>query len=105
MDIGVLGIYICLFIGLYFEVFLFISFLEKRPSQKTKTLPKRYPSTTIIIPCWNKAQTLAGTVHSLLEMQYPKDKFSIVIVDDGSTDDTLAAAMQFAQNPQVNIFH
>lgn len=105
MDIGVLGIYICLFIGLYFEVFLFISFLEKRPAQKTLTLPKHYPSTAIIIPCWNKAQTLAGTIYSLLAMEYPKDKLSIVIVDDGSTDDTLAAAMQFANNPQVTVFH
>ena len=105
MDIWVLGIYICLFIGLYFEVFLFISFLEKRPSQKTQTLPKNYPSTAIIIPCWNKAKTLSGTVHSLLEMQYPKNKLSILIVDDGSTDDTFAVAMQFAGNPQVTVFH
>ncbi|MDO8517870.1 MAG: glycosyltransferase [bacterium] len=65
----------------------------------------RYPGVAIIVPCWNKAQTLEGTVRSLLAIEYPKDKLSIVIVDDGSTDDTLRAAMQFAQNPQVKVFH
>ena len=104
MYIGALGLYVCLFMALYFEVFMLMSFLEKRPTKKTFTLPKRYPSTTIIVPCWNKATTLAATVHSLLALTYPKDKLSIVIVDDGSSDNTYETALQFKDNPQVTIF-
>ncbi len=103
MDIGALGVYTFIFIALYFEVFLIVSFLEQRPQKKTLTLPKRYPSVTVIIPCWNKEKTLKDTVLSLLALTYPKEKLSILIVDDGSTDGTLAAAQEFAENPQVRI--
>lgn len=104
MDIGTWGIYVCLFLALYFEVFLLISFFEKRPSRKTKTLPARYPSVAILVPCWNKGDTLAPTINSLLALEYPKDKLSVVIIDDGSTDNTFQAAQQFAHNPQVSIY-
>ena len=103
MDIGALGVYTFVFLALYFEVFLIISFLEQRPGKKTPTLPKRYPSVTIIVPCWNKEKTLGKTVESLLALTYPKEKLAILIVDDGSTDGTLAAAQAFTQNPQVKI--
>ena len=83
---------------------MLISFLEKRPEKKTPALPKRYPTVAIIIPCWNKAKTLAATVHSLLDLEYPKDKLSIVIVDDGSTDNTYETALQFKDEPRVTVF-
>jgi cellulose synthase/poly-beta-1,6-N-acetylglucosamine synthase-like glycosyltransferase len=104
MDIGTWGIYICLFLALYFEVFLLISFFEKRPSKKTKALPAYYPSVAILVPCWNKGATLAPTIDSLLALDYPKEKLSVVIIDDGSTDNTFEAAQAFANNPQVSIY-
>jgi cellulose synthase/poly-beta-1,6-N-acetylglucosamine synthase-like glycosyltransferase len=104
MDIGTLVVYVCLFLGLYFEVFLMISFFEKRPAEKTKTLPARYPSVAILVPCWNKGATLIPTVESLLSLDYPTDKLKVVIIDDGSTDNTLEAAHTFSTHPQVSIF-
>lgn len=104
MDVGALGVYAALFFALFFEVILLISFFEKRPEGKTKTLPTRYPTVAILVPCWNKGATLAPTVHSLLELEYPKDKLSIVIIDDGSTDNTWEAAQEFAHNPQVKLY-
>ena len=59
---------------------------------------------TIIVPAWNEGHTILGTVHSLLALDYPKDKLAVFIVDDGSTDDTLAVAKTFEGNPQVRIF-
>jgi cellulose synthase/poly-beta-1,6-N-acetylglucosamine synthase-like glycosyltransferase len=103
MEAGALGMYICLFAGLYFEVFLLISFLEKRPHAKTSNAPARYPSVAILVPCWNKAKTLGATITSLLKLDYPKDKLSILIIDDGSTDGTFMAAQEFAGHPQVRV--
>jgi cellulose synthase/poly-beta-1,6-N-acetylglucosamine synthase-like glycosyltransferase len=103
MTAGVYGVYLFLFLGLYFEVFLLITFFEKAPPQKTARRPKRYPSVSIIVPVWNEEKTLAGTIESLLAMEYPKDKLNIIIVNDGSTDNTVAVASQFADNPQVEI--
>jgi cellulose synthase/poly-beta-1,6-N-acetylglucosamine synthase-like glycosyltransferase len=58
---------------------------------------------TVLVPCWNKGDTLGATVESLLELEYPKEKLSILIIDDGSTDNTWQAAQQFAGHPQVSI--
>ncbi len=105
MDLGLYGIYLCLFLGLYFEVFLFISFFEKVPTAKTPSHPKRYPSVSMIVPCFNEEKTLAGTVESLLGMDYPKDKLEILIVDDGSSDQTQKIGEALAKtHPQVQFF-
>lgn len=96
MDAGALGIYMTLFLALYFEVFLMISFLEKRPSPKSKLLPRRYPTVSIIVPVWNEEKTLAGTLNSLLKLDYPKDKLDILVVNDGSTDKTPEVASAYA---------
>ena len=98
------GLYVCLFLALYFEVFMLISFVEKRPEKKTNTRPKHYPSVAILVPCWNKATTLPATIHSLLALDYPKEKLSIIIIDDGSVDNTYEVAMQFAHHPQITVY-
>jgi GT2 family glycosyltransferase len=46
------------------------------------------PSVTIIIPHWNKAEYLPICLNSLLEQSYPH--FEVVLVDNGSTDESLA---------------
>ncbi len=88
MDIGVYGIYLSLFLGLYFEVFLFVSFFEKLPPAKDTRAPTYFPTVSMIVPCFNEEKTLAGTVESLLAMEYPQDRLEITIVDDGSKDAT-----------------
>ena len=97
MDAGALGLYVCLFVALYFEVFLMISFFEKRPSKKDSYLPARYPSVSMLVPCFNEEKTLAGTIDSLLAMEYPKEKLEIVVIDDGSTDRTAEIAKRYEQ--------
>lgn len=100
--------YIFLFFSLYFEIFLLITYFEKRGLIKTEYLEmkeKNWPSTTVIVPCWNEGNTIIATVNSLLNMDYPKDKFNIMIVDDGSTDNTLKILEVFKNNPQIQIHH
>ncbi len=101
MDIGASGVYFFLFLALYFEVFLLISFFEKQPSKKTDARPSRYPTVSLIVPCYNEEKTLAATVESLLALDYPKEKLSVIIVDDGSTDGTPKIASLYANHPQV----
>jgi cellulose synthase/poly-beta-1,6-N-acetylglucosamine synthase-like glycosyltransferase len=57
----------------------------------------------IIVPCWNEETTIAGTVHSLLALEYPADKLQIILVDDGSTDGTPEAMRAFDAEPRVVI--
>ncbi len=97
MDVAALGVYAAIFLALFFEVFLLISFFEKRPSPMSAARPKRYPTTTIIVPCWNEGATIGGTIESLLALDYPKDMLNIMVVDDGSKDNTGAVAREYAE--------
>lgn len=45
---------------------------------------------SIIIPTYNRKEVLGLTIDSLLNQEYPKDKYEILIIDDGSLDDTEA---------------
>jgi len=106
MEFASYGVYICLFLALYFEVFLLISFLEKRPAKKTGTLPSRYPSVSMVVPCFNEDKTLAATITSLLNLEYPKDKLEVLVIDDGSTDNTRTIGEEMAaRHANVKYFY
>lgn len=102
-DWATLGVYGCLFAALYFEIFLFISFLEQRPDEKSKDRPLLYPTVSMLVPCWNEERTVGKTIESLLALDYPADKLEIVVIDDGSKDKTLAIAKTFEKYPQVKV--
>lgn len=101
-----------LFFALYFEVFLLVAFLERRTYPRdgeggdASPLPAlaHTPHVAIVIPCWNEAKTLGRTVESLLALAYPKDKLEVIVVDDGSTDDTYRKACAYAHDPRVRVF-
>lgn len=45
------------------------------------------PPLSIIVPCYNEAQTIVDNIKALLSLEY--GEFQLVIVNDGSKDDTL----------------
>ncbi len=84
-----------------------VTFLENRKKIVTrngKTQLSHYPPVTIMVPAWNEEKTLAKTVDSLFNLNYPKDKVKIFIVDDGSSDGTWELMQNFAAFPNVKIF-
>jgi cellulose synthase/poly-beta-1,6-N-acetylglucosamine synthase-like glycosyltransferase len=96
--------YIFTFLAIYVEVFFLVTYLERKSEIRPKLddrADRVYPAVTIIVPCWNEEKTVAGTVRSLLELDYPKEKLYITIVDDGSTDGTSAAVAEFASLPNI----
>lgn len=102
-DAIVLGI---IFISLFFQVFILITFFEKKenkPAKSKKSSPTLF-SVCMIVPVWNEEKTLRGTLESLLALNYPKDKLEILVVDDGSTDNTLSIARSFEHEPQIKVF-
>ncbi len=63
------------------------------------------PKVAIIVPCWNEESTIDGTVRSLLAMDYPKDRLQIILVNDGSTDNTKVVMDSYVGNPQIVVLH
>lgn len=77
---------------LYILVFWLLSFLDNREymkqESKKRTKLTRFPLVSVIIPAHNEENTIAGTIESVLKLNYPQDKVEIIIINDGSTDDT-----------------
>jgi len=97
--------YALLFIALYFEVFLLVSFLERRLAKRdAKVMLRDFPKAAIVVPCYNEEKGISSTLTSLLALDYPKDKFEILVINDGSTDKTLEIARSFEADPRVRIF-
>lgn len=44
------------------------------------------PSVTVIVPAFNSRSSLRGCLEALKNQRYPSERFSITVVDDGSTD-------------------
>jgi cellulose synthase/poly-beta-1,6-N-acetylglucosamine synthase-like glycosyltransferase len=87
------------------EIFFLITYFEMngKKNQTSDVGQKRFPSVSIIVPVWNEETTVLKTIFSLLKLNYPKDKLSILIVDDGSTDNTWKVVQRFARNKQVRL--
>ncbi len=54
------------------------------------------PQVSVLMPIWNGADCVAGTLDSLLAQTFTD--FEIVAVDDGSTDETLSILNTYASN-------
>lgn len=56
--------------------------------------PKRQeylPTVTLVIPAYNEEGAIEHTLVHALEIAYPRDKFQVIAVNDGSHDGTLSA--------------
>ncbi len=100
--------YVLTFLSVYVQVFFLITFLENRKKIIIRNGVIRlaeYPKVTVIVPSWNEEKTIYKTVRSLLNLNYPKDKLEIFLVDDGSTDKTWEIISGFSKYPNIKTFH
>lgn len=55
---------------------------------KVATKDDGLPFISVVIPVYNESEFIHNSVESIVLSDYPKDKIELVIIDDGSTDDT-----------------
>lgn len=58
---------------------------------------RRAPSISVIIPCYNGARFLQRAIATVQAQRYPRDRIQIVVVDDGSSDDSHRIACEMAE--------
>lgn len=71
---------------------------EKGFAERVRSIqeqPTALPEVSIVIPVMNRADELRRCLTSLTRLTYPQDKLQIIVVDDGSSDDSPAVALEF----------
>lgn len=77
----------------YQMIFTFLGYVYNQQSAREKSRLDQdnsiglYP-VSILIPAHNEALVIEQTLRSIGNMDYPKDHLEIIVVNDGSTDDT-----------------
>src|SRR5947207_13768315 len=57
------------------------------------------PQISVIIPVRNGATLLEGCLRSVLTQDHPRDRFDVLVVDNGSTDGSADVARRFGLSP------
>ncbi len=71
------------------------------PGRRPKARPRALPELTVAVPAYNAAGTLAQCLASLVDGA-PAGLVEVVVVDDGSTDDSAGVAQRYvAAHPEV----
>ncbi len=92
VNVSIISLLIFLFavIGRYLAL-LFLSFLHHaRMSTFDDDDEFSHLKVSILVPGYNEGPVIAKSIESLLDMDY--HNYEIIVIDDGSTDDTLAIA-------------
>ncbi|MBN1170319.1 glycosyltransferase family 2 protein [Candidatus Micrarchaeota archaeon] len=77
------------------NIFILIYLRHRHDYLKTPENTGWEPFISIILPAYNEGAYIRNSLNSLLEVDYPKNKMEIIIVNDGSTDNTLEIAKEF----------
>jgi len=86
--------------------FLLLAFGARRRDRRRNGPSRECPHVSILVPCFNESRTIEPALESMLELDYPN--YEIIVIDDGSTDDTLAKARPFEgtfDGVSVRVFH
>ncbi|MDQ1281973.1 MAG: hypothetical protein QG630_324 [Patescibacteria group bacterium] len=99
------------FLSLYVQIYFLVVFLEKHKEIKIHRSPIKlfeneedYQGVTITVPAYNEGLNVKKTVESLLKLNYPKNKLFLILVDDGSKDNTWEVMQEYKDHPQIKIF-
>lgn len=85
------------FLGIYATIWFLLLFLQKKEEFHRQFPLKKFPTISVLIPAHNEEKIIAKSLHSILGIDYPKDKLKVIVVDDGSTDRTFEIARSFAK--------
>jgi putative glycosyltransferase (exosortase G-associated) len=69
-------------------IFGFLVLLKKRYQYREEKKLTYYPEITVIIPVYNSAATLEMCIRSIVESNYPYQKMDILLVNNGSKDNS-----------------
>ena len=103
MDLSVaqIVIWVAYFISLYIVIFWLLTYIDRGVWLK-KIEIKRFPFVSIVVPVLNEEKNIIWTLDSLVNMNYPRDKIEIIVVNDASTDNSRGEILDYISKQIVD---
>lgn len=80
---------------LYCSIVWFTVFFSNRKKIFKNPKLKRFHSITFLVPAYNEEKNIRRCLDTLLNLNYPKEKLKIFVIDDGSTDNTVRIVKKY----------
>lgn len=84
---SILAIWGLMFLNIYLSIGGIIYMLKVNKTDGHIPL-KEYPMVSIMVPAHNESIVIRKTVLALLDFDYPKDRYEVIIINDNSTDNS-----------------
>lgn len=104
----IIAFWISLFVIAYtfvgYAIVLFCLIRIKRIFKKPANLsyPLELPSVTLLIAAYNEEDIIEDKIQNTLDLDYPKEKLQVIIITDGSSDDT---PVRVSKYPTIHLMH
>ncbi len=107
IDITLIIMYL---IALYFSIFLLLVYIDKKDKfEQERSDNSGYYKieevlVSVLVPAYNEENTIIKTLESIDQLDYPKDKLEVIIINDGSKDNTEKVVKEYIKNkPNFNL--
>lgn len=93
---------VLLFWTVYNGSIIYVGIKNKRKQQTTQDSSIDFPKFSLIVPTKNEENVIGRCLNGILNIDYPKDKMEVIIVDGNSSDETYNVCSEFtAQYPTL----
>ena len=84
---AIISIWLLMIMNAVLSIGGFIYYMKVEKRGRGKPL-EEYPTVSIMVPAHNESLVILRTVQALLNLEYPKDRYEIIVINDNSNDDT-----------------
>ncbi len=109
-------IFVLSFVGIWLAQFFWLvlsfgayGYLRATAGEREKLLaemPSELPAVTVLIPAHNEAVVIEDTLEAMTRLDYPVEQLQVLLVNDGSTDETGAIGERFAAaHPTIEVMN
>lgn len=84
---AIISIWLLMILNVILSIGGFVYYMQVEKTDGRIPL-KEYPMVSILVPAHNESLVIVRTVRALLNFNYPRDRYEIIVINDNSSDDT-----------------
>ncbi len=88
----------------HYVIFILIIFILSELKRKMPLKGNALPSVSILIAAYNEEKVIETKILNSLALDYPKDKIEIIVIADGSSDQTQSIVKKYESENVIGLF-